>query len=336
MNILLTGATGTLGRAVLRHALQRDDVTRLAAFARSESRLAELINEFGHHEAFRPFLGDVRDEPRLRDACVGMDTVIHAAALKRVDDGAYNPLEMHKTNVIGSINVANAARAEGVKNVVLVSSDKAVSATNTYGGSKYQAENCLRELNAHSAPRGTRISCVRYGNVLASTGSVLTIWDRQRQRNEALTVTDDTMTRFWMTIDDAVKHVFKAIEIMRGGEIILPVMRSSTIHLLARAYGHVFKGLVEGYDSSIRSIGVRPGGEKRHEVLINEDEATRAVAQEGVIVIPPAVHSWTADVWKTDGTVNIPSPYRSDSKECLTYTIYEVAELIASQIKVSI
>ena len=336
MNILLTGATGTLGRAILRYALQRDDVTRLAAFARSESRLAELVNEFSHYEAFRPFLGDVRDEERLRDACVGMDTVIHAAALKRVDDGAYNPLEMHKTNVVGSINVANAARAEGVRNVVLVSSDKAVSATNTYGGSKYQAENCLRELNAHSAPRGTRISCVRYGNVLASTGSVLTIWDRQRQRNEALTVTDDSMTRFWMTIDDAVKHIFKAIDIMRGGEIILPVMRSSTIHLLACAYGHVFKGLVEGYDSNIRSIGIRPGGEKRHEDLMNEDESTRAIAQEGVIVIPPAVHSWTEDEWKTDNTISIPSPYRSNSKECLTYTIYELAELISSQVKVSI
>jgi UDP-N-acetylglucosamine 4,6-dehydratase len=326
MNILLTGATGTLGRAILRYALQRDDVTRLAAFARSESRLTELINEFGHHDAFRPFLGDVRDESRLRDACFGMDTVIHAAALKRVDDGAYNPLEMHKTNVGGSINVANAARAEGVKNVVLVSSDKAVAATNTYGGSKYQAENCLRELNAHSAPRGTRISCVRYGNVLASTGSVLTIWDRQCQHGQALTVTDDTMTRFWMTIDDAVRHVFKAIEIMRGGEVILPLMRSSTIRLLADAYR-----LSTRTDCTVQSIGVRPGGEKRHESLINDDEATRAIAQAGVIVIPPAVHSWTTDTWKTDRSVDIPSPYCSNSVECCTYTIEQLRELIVNR-----
>jgi UDP-N-acetylglucosamine 4,6-dehydratase len=325
MNILLTGATGTLGRAVLRSALRRDDVTRLAAFARSESRLAELTDEFGHYEAFRPFLGDVRDESRLRDACVGMDTVIHAAALKRVDDGAYNPLEMHKTNVVGSINVANAARAEGVRSVVLVSSDKAVAAINTYGGSKYQAENCLRELNAHSAPRGTRISCVRYGNVLASTGSVLTIWDRQRQRGQALTVTDNTMTRFWMTIDDAVLHIFKALQIMQGGEIILPVMRSSTIRLLADAYR-----LATSYDANVRSVGVRAGGEKRHEALINDDEILRAIAQRHVIVIPPAVHSWTADAWETDGTTEIPNPYHSNAAKCCTYTVEELSEVIAA------
>jgi UDP-N-acetylglucosamine 4,6-dehydratase len=325
MKILLTGATGTLGRAVLRHALRRDDVTRLAAFARSESRLAELVAEFGHYEAFRPFLGDVRDASRLRDACVGMDTLIHAAALKRVDDGAYNPLEMHKTNVVGSINVANAARAEGVARVVLVSSDKAVAAINAYGGSKYQAENCLRELNAHSAPRGTRISCVRYGNVLASTGSVLTIWDRQRERGQALDVTDVRMTRFWMTIDDAVAHIFKAIKIMRGGEIFLPVMRSSTIKLLADAYRQA-----TDYHADVRSVGVRLGGEKRHEALMNEDESARAVAQKHVIVIPPAVHSWTADVWTTDGTINVPKPYHSNAVKCCTYTVEELTSVIES------
>ena len=325
MKILLTGATGALGRAVLQYALPRDDVTRLAAFARSESRLTMLADEFGHYDAFRPFLGDVRDESRLRDACVGMDTVIHGAALKRVDDGAYNPLEMHKTNVVGSINVANAARAEGVSNVVLVSSDKAVAAINTYGGSKYQAENCLRELNAHSAPQGTRISCVRYGNVLASTGSVLTIWDRQRRDGQPLTVTDSTMTRFWMTLDDAVTHVFKAIKIMRGGEIILPLMRSSSLKMLADAYR-----LATSYDADVRSVGVRMGGEKRHETLINEDESLRAIAQKGVVVIPPAVHSWTADAWTTDGTIKVPKPYHSNVVHCQTYTVDELAELITA------
>ena len=326
MMILLTGATGALGRAVLRYSLGRSDVTRLAAFARSESRLALLTEEFGHHEAFRPFLGDVRDEPRLRDACVGIDTVIHAAALKRVDGGAYNPLEMHKTNVEGSINVANAARAEGVRNVVLVSSDKAVAAINTYGGSKYQAENCLRELNAHSAPRGTRISCVRYGNVLGSTGSVLTIWDRQRKAGELLTVTDGNMTRFWMTIEEAVAHVFKAIEIMRGGEIIIPRMRSASIKVLADAYR-----LATNSFTDIRSVGVRVGGEKRYEALLNDDESGRAIAQQRVIVIPPALHSWTTDKWECDGTVSIPRPYHSDNPDCLTYTVDGLASLLSGQ-----
>jgi UDP-N-acetylglucosamine 4,6-dehydratase len=325
MKILLTGATGTLGRAVLRHALQRNDVTRLAAFARSESRLAELVTEFGHYGAFRPYLGDVRDESRLRDACVGIDTVIHAAALKRVDDGAYNPLEMHKTNVIGSINVANAARATGVRNVLLVSSDKAVSAINTYGGSKFQAENCLRELNAYSEPCGTRLSCVRYGNVLASTGSVLTVWDRQQRAGHVLTITDDRMTRFWMTLDEAVDHIFTALRVMRGGEVIIPVMRSSTVALLAQSF--------VGYHRSSQGqecVGKRPGGEKLHELVISEDEAPRAIAQEGVIVIPPAVHSWTADSWTTDVSVEIPESYQSNAATVCTYTEAELMSRIQS------
>ena len=320
MNILLTGATGTLGRAILRYALERKDVKRLAAFARSESRLAALVKEFGHYNAFKPFMGDVRDERRLRDACVDIDVVIHAAALKRVDDGAYNPLEMHKTNVVGSINVANAARAEGVRDVVLVSSDKAVSAINTYGGSKFQAENCLRELNSYSAPRGTRISCVRYGNVLASTGSVLTIWDRQRGAGEPLTITDESMTRFWITINEAVEHIFTALRVMRGGEVIIPVMRSSTMKLLAQAYR-----LVTHYDEwSLALIGKRAGGEKLHELLVNEDEALRAIAREGVIVIPPSVHPWTREPWTTDVSVEIPHPYQSDAPAVRTYTLSDL------------
>jgi UDP-N-acetylglucosamine 4,6-dehydratase len=325
MKILLTGATGTLGRAMLRQALNNHQVTRLAAFARSESRLALLVEEFGHHEAFKPFLGDVRDEHRLRDACVDIDVVIHAAALKRVDDGAYNPLEMHKTNVIGSINVANAARSAGVRDVLLVSSDKAVAAINTYGGSKFQAENCLRELNAYAVPRGTRLSCVRYGNVLASTGSVLTVWDRQRRAGQPLTVTDDTMTRFWMTIDEAVTHIFTALRVMRGGEIIVPVMRSSTLKRLAEAFQ-----VATGYHGTLSIIGKRPGGEKLHEVLINEDEALRAIAKEGVIVIPPAVHSWTSTPWTTDVSVTIPELYQSDAPAVCTYTVKDLASRIKS------
>ena len=324
MNLLVTGATGALGRAVVRRALENEKTERVAAFARSESRLAELTNEFGHYPAFRPFLGDVRDERRLRDACVGIDTVIHGAALKRVDDGAYNPLEMHNTNVGGSINVANAARAEGVRNVLLVSSDKAVAATNTYGGSKYQAENCLRELNAHSVPRGTRMACVRYGNVLGSTGSVLTIWRRQQERGEPFRITDKGMTRFWLTMEQAVDHLFKALRVMRGGEVIVPVIQSSTVWLLAQAFQAAM-----GWDAAdVEVIGSRPGGEKRHEMLINEDEQTRVVAQKGVLVVPPAVHSWTSDEWVTDGTVKVPNPYVSNSALCCTHTLGTLVNML--------
>jgi UDP-N-acetylglucosamine 4,6-dehydratase len=319
MNILLTGATGTFGQAFLHYALTHKKCSRLAAFARSESRLALLTERYGHFDAYRPFLGDVRDEARLRDACRGMDVVVHAAALKRVDDGAYNPLEMHKTNVQGSINVAEAARLAKVDKVILLSSDKAVAPINTYGASKYQAENCLRELNTHSAPYGTLISAVRYGNVLASTGSVLTVWSRQKARHEPLTLTDAGMTRFWMTPNDAVQHVFRSIKLMRGGEVILPCLRSSTLETLAHAYSP---------RSEIVETGKRPGGEKPHEVLINEDEQERAVAQDGLIVVPPAFSSWTKYKWKDDHSVDVPSPYASNVGHLCSYTVSELRDLI--------
>lgn len=328
MKILLTGATGTFGQAFLHYALLNSDsyfvepIQRLAAFARSESRLALLAEQYKTFDAFRPFLGDVRDERRLQDACRGMDVVIHAAALKRVDNGAYNPLEMHKTNVQGSINVAEAARSVGVKKVILLSSDKAVASINTYGGSKYQAENCLRELNAHSAPQGTMISCVRYGNVLASTGSVLTVWADQKKRNQPLTLTDGSMTRFWMTAKQAVEHVFRSVKLMRGGEIFIPALRSSTLEDLARAYAP---------HSEIVEVGKRPGGEKPHEMLLNEDEQTRVIGQQDVIVVPPAISSWTTHRWKDDGSLGlIPNPYASNLPIVCTYTVSELSDLIAN------
>jgi UDP-N-acetylglucosamine 4,6-dehydratase len=323
MNILLTGATGTFGQAFLRYVLieRRAKVNKLAAFARSESRLAILNSEYQKYEEFRPFLGDVRDERRLLEACDGMDTVIHAAALKRVDGGAYNPLEMHKTNVQGSINVAEAARASGVKNVILISSDKAVAPINTYGASKYQAENCLRELNSYSAPKGTKISCVRYGNVLASTGSVLTIWSKQKRQGDSITITDREMTRFWLTADDAVSHVFRSLELMRGGEIFIPNIQSSSIETLAKAYASSHK---------IEVVGKRAGGEKVHESLINSDEQERAISMKGIIVIPPAIASWTTEEWKGDDSVDIPNPYSSNSPSCCLHGEVSIAEVISN------
>lgn len=327
MNILLTGATGTFGKAFLRYVLadRRVNVNRLAAFARSESRLALLNEQYGAHEAFRPFLGDVRDERRLRDACAGVDVVVHAAALKRVDDGAYNPLEMHKTNVQGSINVANAAREVGVKKVILISSDKAVAPINTYGASKYQAENCLLELNSHAAPVGTSISCVRYGNVLASTGSVLTVWRRQIKAGRPLTVTDKTMTRFWLTANEAVEHVFRSLELMHGGEIFIPKIRSSSIKTLAEAFHPQGK---------VSIVGKRVGGEKLHEALINTDEHERAISQKGVIVIPPAVQgtrlSWTKHEWVGDNSTSVPNPYTSSNPSLCDMTTVDLHALLVS------
>jgi FlaA1/EpsC-like NDP-sugar epimerase len=168
---------------------------------------------------------------------------------------------------------------------------------------------------------------VRYGNVLASTGSVLTVWNRQRLASQRLTVTDGTMTRFWMTIDAAVKHIFTALRIMRGGEVIIPVLRSSTLALMAEAFTDALGYYLHGLNPNIRHIGKRPGGEKKHESLINSDESLRAIAQDGVLVIPPAVHSWTTTSWKTDDSVEIPDPYQSNAPTVCTYTKEELIDV---------
>lgn len=318
MSILITGATGTLGRALIRRLLAENYPGRIIAFSRDEVKQAALRQEFGYDHGPKLFLGDVRDAERLGMAMRGVSTVIHAAALKRVDAGAYSPSEMVCTNVIGTMNVVNAAILNHVGRVVVISSDKCVNATNIYGATKYLAECYAVAANAYGVPSGTRIAAVRYGNILGSRGSVVGLWRDQLKRGVPMTLTDPRMSRFVMTIEQACDLVHFALMAMQGGEVFLPVLPSAMLHDLALAVAPP-SGLTGPKDPDIVWTGLRPGGEKLAESLLNEEEPcrTRLVGDE-YYVVAPSQHEWTA---KADWPGTLVSPdltYRSDQNVFLS------------------
>ena len=285
MRFFITGGTGSLGRALIRYLLDAG-AERVCSYARCEVRAANLEAEYQEHpnsQALRIFVGDVRDQERLKRVMPGCDVVIHAAALKRVDSGAYHPDEMLKTNVDGTMNVIQAAMESGVKKLMLISSDKAVHPQNIYGATKLMAEYCAIAANSWTQARGLAVSVCRYGNVLGSRGSVLDIWRRQVAEGKPLQVTDSSITRFWITLEQAVAFILDSIERMAGGEIFLPILPSARLLDLARAVAP---------DHPFEIIGLRPGGEKLHERLLADEEAWRARKQPGRIVIAPAHNFW--------------------------------------------
>src|SRR5690242_11100494 len=237
MRVLITGGTGSLGHALVRR--WKDSAERIVVFSRDEWKQAEMARAYpeGGAQGIRYFLGDVRDKTRLEQALVGIDTVIHAAALKRVDAVAYNPVEVLKTNVLGTQNVIEASVACGVRSVVVVSSDKAVEPSNVYGSSKNVAEHLAVSSNVYAVPRGTRVSVVRYGNVAWSRGSVLHVWEDQlntRRLPHLITLTDKRMTRFWLTLDQAVDVIEFALEECRPGDIIIPMLKKAKMVDIAK------------------------------------------------------------------------------------------------------
>ncbi len=302
MRILVTGSSGFLGSALVKRLLIAGYEVR--GLGRSESRQALLAAEVGSQSAARFLIGDIRDRDRLVDAMWHCDAVIHCAALKRVDSVSSNPMETRKTNVEGSANVTAAAARTGVRKVLMIGSDKGCSPTNHYGASKAQMEHEAIASNAVTAPRGTRIACTRYGNVLASTGSVIGIWRQAIARGEPLLITDPEATRFWLTVDQAVDVILEALQLMQGGEVFVPVLPAMRLGDLAEA-------VAPGYPQRI--IGMRPGGEKRDELLLNPEEVHRTVAvNDHLYVVKPSLHSWRADEW-IDGEPLPPEfCYRSD------------------------
>jgi UDP-N-acetylglucosamine 4,6-dehydratase/5-epimerase len=302
--VLVTGATGTFGRAFLRRVIQDRLWDTVVAFSRDEVKQAAVRQEFDGEP--KMFLGDVRDSIRLGLAMRGVDTVVHAAALKRVDAGAYSPSEIIATNVLGTMNVVNAAIHERVPHVIVLSSDKCVNATNIYGASKYLAECYAVQANAYGYPSGTRVAAVRYGNILGSRGSVVGIWRDQLARRQPITLTDRRMSRFIMTIEQAVELVLFAHREMRGGEVFVPLLPSARMGDLAQAI------VWPETDYPIAECGMRPGGEKIAESLLNEEEPCRTRQYKGRYVIAPSQHDWTtAPAWP--GILLKPGfSYRSD------------------------
>ena len=279
--MLITGGTGTFGRAMVRHLLAHSNARRVIVLSRDEYKQSEMRREFSD-ERLVFFLGDIRDSVRLHRAFNQVDIVIHAAALKQVPALEYDPSEAIETNIVGTKNVIDAAHDRNVEKVLVISSDKAVQPINLYGATKLCAERLAVASNSYRGARGkTRISVVRYGNVIGSRGSLLEIIENQRPSG-VITLTDERMTRFWIHIEDIMELVTGILDVMEGGEIFVPKVKSLRIVDVMK---------VVAPECKIQTIGIRPG-EKLHEALITEHEALRTKDIGGLFAILPEFRTW--------------------------------------------
>lgn len=281
-SILITGGTGSLGKALVKFLLEETNALRIVIFSRDELKQYHMKTYFNNDPRLRWFLGDVRDLERLKRAFHGVDYVVHAAALKQVDTGEYNPMEFIKTNVMGSQNVIDAAIETGVKRVVALSTDKASSPINLYGATKLTADKLFVAANNYSFSYGTTFSVVRYGNVMGSRGSVIPFFKELAEKGEALPITDLRMTRFWISIESAVEFVIDSLKMMSGGELYVPRIPSMKIIDLARAVSP---------KAILNEIGLRPG-EKLHEEMISSDDSRRTIVLDTRFVVTPVVSEW--------------------------------------------
>ncbi len=281
MRLLITGGTGSLGHEVCRKASMYD-YQQIIPFSRDEKKQDDMARLFpANGTDFRYFLGCVRDRGRLEMAMDGVDVVIHAAALKQVPSGEYNPSEFIKTNILGTENVILAAKSQRVRKVMVISSDKACHAVNTYGKTKACAESLAIQMNANMGQYGPAINVVRYGNVLGSRGSVVPFW-REQMKSGSIDLTHPDMTRFWITLEQAARFVLDRLVDHGRGFIYVPKIPSVKMTDLAKALCP---------EATINDIGLRPG-EKMHETLVTEDEVRMAVSCGDHIVIKPDNPSW--------------------------------------------
>lgn len=275
--ILVTGGTGSFGQKFVEIVLKNYDIRRLRIFSRDEMKQFEMRHRF-NDKRLRFFIGDVRDPDRLHRAFNDVDIVVHAAALKIVPTAEYNPFETVKTNILGAENVINVAIDNGVKKVIAISTDKAANPINLYGATKLCAEKIFLAANNYS-PKDTKFSVVRYGNVFNSRGSVVPFFRLKAKKKNTIPITDTRMTRFWITLEQGVNFVIRAIKDMQGGEIFIPKSPSIRIIDLAKAIAPHCK---------IKIIGIRPG-EKLHETLIPPDDARFTFEEKDRFITCPEV-----------------------------------------------
>jgi len=281
-SILITGGTGSFGKQYVRTILDRYQPRRLIIYSRDELKQFEMAQEFpdSKYGCMRFFIGDVRDRDRLTMAMQGVDFVIHAAALKQVPAAEYNPMECIKTNIHGAENVIQAALANEVEKVIALSTDKAASPINLYGATKLVSDKLFVAANNIAGSHRTRFAVVRYGNVVGSRGSVVPFFQKLiREGADHLPITDERMTRFWLTLQQGVDFVLQNFERMRGGEIFVPKIHSVRIVDLASAMA---PGLAQ------KIIGVRPG-EKIHEVMCPADDSHLTLEFQDHFVIRPTI-----------------------------------------------
>ncbi len=315
--ILVTGGTGSFGKKFIEIMLKEYTPAKLIVFSRDEQKQHEMRQMGFLHENLRYFIGDVRDYDRLRRAFYGVDFVIHAAALKQVPACEYNPMEAVKTNILGSSNVIDAALDAKVDRVVALSTDKAVNPINLYGATKLAAEKLFVQSNAYAGGKTTRFSCVRYGNVVGSRGSVVPLFIRQRKKG-VVTVTDERMTRFWISLNQGVRFVIRCLEEMHGGEVFVPKIPSMAVSDLAKAMAP---------KAEIKYIGIRPG-EKLHEVLISKDEARTVIELDDMYVVQPAEAFWFGREWESIGKT-LPDNFRYVSNRNDDWlTVEQIQEIV--------
>lgn len=302
--ILVTGGTGSFGKKFIKHILNEYDPKKVIIFSRDELKQYEMASseEFKDNR-LRFFLGDVRDENRMRRAMEQVQIVIHAAALKQVPACEYNPIEAVLTNVMGARNIIEAALDSEVERVLALSTDKAANPVNLYGATKLVAEKLFVQSNAYSGKyKKTKFSCVRYGNVVGSRGSVIPFFLKQKETG-TLPVTDPRMTRFWITLDQGVRFVDQCVNIMNGGEVFIPKIPTMNIMDLASAIAPECK---------INEVGIRPG-EKLHEILVSEDEARSTIEKDNMYIIQPSHPWWTDSEFNKNSNLEDGFSYSSDN-----------------------
>lgn len=279
--VLITGGTGSFGQRCVELLLKNHKPKKIIIYSRDELKQSVMIEKFDRHPKLRFFIGDVRDKDRLYRAFKGVDFVIHAAALKQVPAIEYNPFEAVRTNIIGAYNVISAAIDCGVEKVVALSTDKAANPVNLYGATKLCSDKLFISGNSLASGSKTKLSVIRYGNVVGSRGSVVPLFLKQKKTGK-LTITDDRMTRFFITLDHGIELVFNAFKLMQGGEIYVPKIPSVKMTDVARAIDPKAKIII---------TGIRPG-EKLHEVMIPEDDSRNTVELERYFIIQPQYSWW--------------------------------------------
>ena len=315
-SVLITGGTGSFGKAFMETILTEADPRRVVVFSRDELKQSEMQQRYAGERRLRFFLGDVRDYQRLYRALHDVDIVIHAAALKQVPAAEYNPFEAVKTNIHGAQNVIEAAIEQGVQRVIALSTDKASSPMNLYGATKLVSDKLFVSGNAYAGGTTTRFSVVRYGNVVGSRGSVVPLF-RQLAPTGVLPITDEAMTRFWITLRQGVRFVLDSLERAKGGEIFVPKIPSMRVVDLARAIAP---------DARLESVGVRPG-EKLHEELISVHDARATRDLGSYYVIEPQVEWWPQDE-HADRRVPEGFSYSSD-RNTEWLTVEQLREIVA-------
>lgn len=293
-SILITGGTGSFGKKLVETLFANYKPKRVIVYSRDELKQFEMSQTFNleNYPAIRYFIGDVRDSERLKMATRDVDIIVHAAALKQVPAAEYNPMECVKTNVMGAENVVNAALENNVKRVIALSTDKAANPINLYGATKLASDKIFVAANNLVGDRLTRFSVVRYGNVVGSRGSVIPFFQQKiAEGTDTLPITDERMTRFWITLEQGVNFVLSSFEIMKGGEIFIPKIPSMNIMDLAKAMAPDLKHEV---------IGIRPG-EKLHELMVSFDDGRNTLELDDRYIIEPSFSFWERDSFLKNG-----------------------------------